>query len=220
MGAVQLFDQLFGKRDSLWFENGAAGARQGKFQAMAISGGRSVTVMGMALAREGLAFVSPVLLGEPELQMTLAVRARRIATRVRVDRTEPMKSPDRIVHRYFCSFMAIAADDWDAVVRYVENKPEPKTVEFAPTIDDDFRSLPMSVQNDIVRYLVRQGRLQPPGQGQAPLIRVETSAPRDLGNGRVARDVLIHSRITKHQETHSFDTRFRVFSTNQVQALD
>jgi hypothetical protein len=217
---VQLFDQLFGKRDSLWFENGANGARAGKFEALAVAGGRSISVMGMAVAREGCAFVSSVQIGDPELQLTMALRARRIVTRVRVDRTEPMKAPDKVVHRYFCSFMAIAADDWDAVVRYVENRPEPKAVDFAPTIDDDFRSLPSSVQNEIVKYLVRKGRLQPPANGQAPLIRVETSAPRDLGNGRVARDVLIHSRIVKHAETMSFDTRFRVFSTNQVQALD
>ena len=217
---MQLFDQLFGKRDTLWFENGAAGSRPGKFAALALSGGKSISVMGMAVAREGLAFVSTVQIAEPELQLTVALRQRKIETRVRVDRSEPMKAPDKVVHRYFCSFMAIAADDWDAVVRYVENKPEPKVIDFAPTVDDDFRSLAISVQNEIVKYLVRQGRLQTPGPGQAPLIRVETSKPRDLGQGRVARDVLIHSRVTKHQETVSFDSRFRVFSTNQVQALD
>ncbi|MDB5070058.1 MAG: hypothetical protein JWM87_1169 [Candidatus Eremiobacteraeota bacterium] len=61
-----------------------------------------------------------------------------------------MQAPERVVHRYFCTFTATAADDWDAVVRYVENKPEPKKADFVPKSDDEFRSLPTAIHGAIV----------------------------------------------------------------------
>lgn len=130
-----------------------------------------------------------------------------------------MQSPERVVHRYFCSFVAIAADDWDAVVRYVENKPEPKKLEVAAKPDDEFRSLPVAIQNAIVEHLVRAKRLAPPTVGTVPLIRLSAGAVRDLGNGRSAQDVLIHSRVVVDQETRSFDTRFRVFSNLRIELI-
>src|SRR3981081_1605988 len=149
-GTMQLFDSLFGRREQRWFENGAAGARHGKFQAHALSDGRKIPVLGTTVSREGVAFVSPRRLVETELQFTFILRERAIPSHVHVDQSEAMQAPERVVHRYFCTFTAIAADDWDAVVRYVENKPEPKATEVVKRTDDEFRSLPARVQGAIV----------------------------------------------------------------------
>ena len=216
---MQLFDSFFGRREQRWFENGAAGARHGKFQAHAVSDGRKIPVLGTTVARAGVAFVSPRALAETELQFTFTIRERTIPSRIHVEQSEAMQAPERVVHRYFCTFTAIAADDWDAVVRYVENKPEPQKIVIPKRSDDEFRSLPVAVQSAIVEQLVRIKRLQPPAPGTVPLIRMVAGSVRELGNGRTAQDVLIHSRMKVADQMHAFDTRFRVLSAQRVELI-
>ena len=217
---MMLFDTLFGRHDRLWFENGALGARQGKFAGQATGDGKRIPVMGTTVSREGLAFVSGIQILAKELLLTFKLRERTIESRVRVERGEPMQAPERVVHRYFCVFTAIAADDWDAVVRYVENKPEPKPADVHKPVDDEFRALPGRVQDGIVGHLVRAKRLAPPAHGAAPLIRLRTGSVREIGPGRTARDVLIHSRIvTRDNGLRAYDTRFRVYSDDRIELL-
>ncbi len=217
---MQLFDSLFGRRDQRWFENGAAGARHGKFQAHALSDGRKIPVLGTTVSREGVAFVSPRQLAETELQFTFILRERTIPSHVHVDQSEAMQAPERVVHRYFCTFTAIAADDWDAVVRYVENKAEPKKSDLAPKTDDEFRSLPAAIQGAIVDQLVRARRLNAPAPGTVPLIRMIAGRVHELGQGRTAQDVLIHSRVKIDDGgTRAYDTRFRVFSSQRIELI-
>ncbi len=217
---MMLFDTLFGRRDRLWFENGATGARPGKFAGIAVGDGKRISVLGTTVSREGLAFVSSIQILASELLFTFKLRERTIESRVRVAHGEAMQAPERIVHRYFCVFTAIAADDWDAVVRYVENKPEPKPAEAHQTVDDEFRALPGRVQDGIVAHLVRTKRLAPPpGPGHAPLIRLRTGSQHDLGGGRTARDVLIHSRVVMPDGLRAYDTRFRVYSDDKIELL-
>jgi hypothetical protein len=216
---MQLFDSFFGRREQRWFENGAAGARNGKFQGHAVSDGRKIPVLGTTVSREGVAFVSPRQLAETELQFVFVLRERTIPSRVHVDQSEAMQAPERVVHRYFCSFTAIAADDWDAVVRYVENKPEPKASAIAPKADDEFRSLPTAIQSAIVELLVRAKRLNQPAPGTVPLIRMIAGQVHEVGQGRTAQDVLIHSRIKIADEMRAYDTRFRVFSSQRIELI-
>jgi hypothetical protein len=216
---MQLFDSFFGRREQRWFENGAAGARHGKFQAHTVSDGRKIPVLGTTVSREGVAFVSPRALAETELQLTFVLRERAIPSRVHVDQSEAMQAPERIVHRYFCTFTAIAADDWDAVVRYVENKPEPQKIVIPKKSDDEFRALPVAIQSAIVDQLVRAKRLDAPAPGTVPLIRMIAGGVRDLDHGRTSQDVLIHSRVKTGDEMRAYDTRFRVLSAQRVELI-
>jgi hypothetical protein len=216
-----IFDQLRGAREPSWFENGATGARQGNFHGHVSSAGRRVAIVGTTLCRQGLAFFSPVRFAETELHVDFAVRSRTVKTRVRVERGEVVQSPQRVVHRYYCSFTGIAADDWDAVVRYVDDIPEPPpSAAAAPVPDEAFREFPSAIQNEIVDQLVRKKRLSAPRPGSAPLIRVRAYLPRDLGDGRSVRDVSVHSRILIDHRTHAYDTRFRVYSNGTVELVD
>ena len=219
--SMGIFDGLLGPRESFWFERGAAGARNGTFHGQADVGGRRVDVLGTSISREGLSFLSPVRIADRDVPLAFALRSRSIKSRVRVERGDTLQAQKRTVHRYFCTFTAIAADDWDAVVRYVDDLPEPPP---APVVagapDDAFRSLPSAVQSEVVERLVRLKRLAEPRPGCAPLIRVEALPPRTLSDGRVIRDVKIHSRITLDQHTRSFDTRFRIHSSGIVELLD
>jgi hypothetical protein len=202
-----IFDQLLGGRESMWFENGAAGARQGNFHGHVSSAGRRIAIVGTKLCRQGLAFFSPVRFAETELHIDFAVRSRIVKTRVRVERGEAVQSPQRV---------------WDAVVRYVDDIPEPPLpfATAAPVLDEAFREFPSAVQNEIVELLVAKKRLTAPRPGTAPLIRVRAYMPRQLGEGRSVRDVSVHSRIVVDHRTQSHDTRFRVFSNGTVELVD
>ncbi len=215
---MQLIDQLFGRREQRWFDNGAAGARRGKFSGLAVCGGRSVPVLGTSVARQGIAFVSPLALAQRELELSFRLRERLIPTRVRVDESDTVPTPKRIVYRYFCSFVAIAADDWDAVVRYVDNRPEPAVRAAVRPSDDEFRALPIAVQSAIARNLVRVGRLEPPAPGTLPLIRM-IAIPPGARSDRTAQDVLIHSKVGRADGMRSFDTRFRVYANGRIELI-
>lgn len=212
---MHLIDQLLGKTEPMWFEN--ASGRDGTFDAVAVCDGRRIAVLGTTLAREGVAFVSTVEVHGREIPLTFTIRRRSIPSRVKIVKAERMQAPKRVVHRYFCSFTAIAADDWDAVVRYVENMAEPRAVPMPPLVDDECRSLTSKVQGLIVDHLVRLKRLAPPAPGVAPLIRLQAGPPQELEDGRTARDVRIHSRVQTDDRFRSYDTRFRVFSDEQVE---
>jgi hypothetical protein len=215
---MHLIDGFFGRKERRWFEKTDVGMRHGKFAAHAVSGASVLRVLGTTVSKEGVVFVSPAEIPEPELQFTFTLRERAIPSRVRVDREEAMQAPERIVHRYYCSFSAIAADDWDAVVRYVDGVPEPKPAERPVVVDDDFRSLPAVVQDQIVRRLVAMRRLVAPPPGTAPLIRLKAGSVRELAPGRRAFDVLVHSRFVG-DETRAYDTRFRVHSDRRIELL-
>jgi hypothetical protein len=216
---MPLLDTIFGRREQRWFDSSAAGARHGKFNGHALTDGRKVPVLGTTVWREGIAFVSPRELSETEIQFVFQLRERTIPSRIHIEQDDPMQAPDRVVHRYICSFKAIAADDWDAVVRYVENKPEPKPAQVVKKSDDEFRSLPAAVQSAIVEQLVRAKRLNAPAPGTVPLIRMIAFGVRDLGQGRTSQDVLIHSRVKTGDDTRSYDTRFRVLSSQRVELI-
>ncbi len=216
---MPILDTLFGRREQRWFDSSAAGARHGKFAGHALTDGRKVPVLGTTVWREGVAFVSPKELSETEIQFVFKLRERTIPSRIHIEQDDAMQAPDRVVHRYICSFTAIAADDWDAVVRYVENKPEPKAVQAVARADDEFRSLPAAVQSAIVEQLVRARRLNAPAPGTVPLIRMVAGGVRDLGGGRTSQDVMIHSRMKIADEMRAFDTRFRVLSAQKVELV-
>ena len=213
-------EHFFGRPDQFWFESGGTGARQGTFQATALSGGRSVPVLGTEVAREGLAFISPSRITESDLRLRFTLRSRPIEAQVLVRIGEPVKPTAKLLHRYCCTFREIAAADWDAVVRYVDDVPEPRNVEAVPEVDEAFSTLSSATQTAIVAKLVALDRLVPPAPGQVPLVRVSGGPVRQLGDGRIARDLSIRSRVNGDRRTASFDTRFRLFSSGAVELLD
>ncbi|MDB5070055.1 MAG: hypothetical protein JWM87_1166 [Candidatus Eremiobacteraeota bacterium] len=154
---------------------------------------RQNPVLGTTVTREGVAFVSPLRLVETELQFTFILRERAIPSHVHVDHSETMQA---------------------------ENKPEPKKADFTPKTDDEFRSLPATIQNAVVDQLVRAGRLNAPAPGTVPLIRMIAGRVHELGQGRTAQDLLIHSRVKMDDGgTRAYDTRFRMFSSQRIQLI-
>lgn len=214
---MNLIDQFLRKPESAWFERTAG--REGTFEAVATSNGTRISVVGTSIARNGIAFVSASAVSGPEIPLTFACRKRTIPSRVRIIKNAVVPGAKRVVHRYDCTFSAISADDWAAVIAYVEDRPDPMEIRAVRASDDDDRSITPRVQIEIIEQLVRLKRLAAPGGGIAPLIRMQPTPARSLGGGRTVREVRVDSRMNLGGEIRSFNTRFRIFSDDRVELL-
>jgi hypothetical protein len=213
---MHLFDQLFRKSEEpMWFET--ENGREGAFNAVALSDGKRIPVVGTKIAREGLAFVSNVELHGTDVPLTFTIRRRTIPSRVRIIKDDHIKAAARTIHRYLCSFTTIAADDGDAVGRYVENTPEPEVIQSA--LDPEARSLPAHIVTKVVEQLVRLKRLNTPNGTSAPLIRLEMGPVFELTEGRRVRDVTVVSRLRAPNAIRTYHTRFRIFPDERLEVL-
>jgi len=213
---MTLIDQLFRRTETLWFDS--ADGRDGTFDAVALSGGKRIPVVGTRIAREGIAFVSQVEVRGSEVPLMFTIRRRTIPSRVRIVKDQPVRAAERIVHRYLCSFTMLADDDRAAVARYVANLPEPAALVDETPIDSGILSA--RVRSQIADHLVRLKRLAPPAPGMAPLIRLEAEPVHNLDDGRTAREVVVHSRLRTSSAVRTFRTKFRVFSDDKVDVLN
>lgn len=212
---MNLFGQFMRQAEPRWFES--ASGRAGRFDAVATTAGKQVQVLGTRVAREGIAFVSGVALAEREIPLTFILRRRAIPSRVRIDKDEAVREATRVVHRYHCSFTQIEDADREAVLRYVDDVPEPVAPK-APLVEGA-GSLTPRAQMSIAEELVRMKRLATPAPGLAPLIRLESHPPRTLEDGDVVRDVVVHSRIRTGDGIRAYVTRFRVHADDRVDLL-
>ncbi|MFN2461161.1 MAG: hypothetical protein ABR591_10800, partial [Candidatus Velthaea sp.] len=110
-----------------------------------------------------------------------------------------------------CTFEGIAADDYDAIVRFIRDMPEPENkaqsemAAAAMSGDDAYRLLPMSVQKHVVETLVKHGRLAAGADARNPLLRMKY-----LGSKNGRHRFAVHSRVTSGDEIHQFDSAFTV----------
>ena len=88
---MDLIGGLFKSSERMWFE-GASG-RSGTFDAVTISEGKRIAVVGTRLSRDGLAFVSEVAVrgGGSDVPVTFTIRRRTIPSRVRIIKYEPAR---------------------------------------------------------------------------------------------------------------------------------
>jgi hypothetical protein len=182
-----------------------------------------VAGQGLELSTSGLAFALPVSV--PDKAMNLAFdlpSRRRIMARVELTNGGVSTSGDKTVFRYGAKFSGIASDDWDAVVRYVNEAPEPtnKAAEAITDMqsrdDDSYRLLPLAIQRKIVGMLVQIKRLAPEAEGKTPLLKLHYLGQTTRPNGMTTVRVSVHSRIRQGDETLSFDTPFAISEDGTV----
>ncbi|MEO6913697.1 MAG: hypothetical protein ABI182_06745, partial [Candidatus Baltobacteraceae bacterium] len=116
----------------------------------------------------------------------------------------------------------IAADHWDAIMRYVNDAPEPadrrkrQNQEMIDKVDDAYRLLPLAIQQKITRMLVAQRKLEEPKPGQTPLLKLFYGGLHKATGGPQMHRFNVHSRITINDEVFAYDTRFLVSNDGEV----
>lgn len=177
---------------------------------------------GQEVSATGALFVLKDKPPTPEFTVTLKLGERTMTVRVQTVRHDQVTQNGTTWHRFATKFAGIAADDWDAVVRFCNDMPEPTNAaadEIKQTKhkeDDAFRLLPLAVQQQIVSMLVQSRRLTQPAPGQAPLLRMTYSGVIRRADQEIHR-CHVHSRIDVEGEIRQYDTTFLINSNGKVE---
>jgi hypothetical protein len=178
---------------------------------------------GQEISATGALFVLKDKPPQPEFTVTLKIAERTMTVRVQVIRHDQVTQEGTTWHRFATKFAGIAADDWDAVVRFCNDVPMETASKAAEELksvskkqDDAFRLLPLAVQQQIVNTLIQANHLAPPGPGQAPLLRMTYSGVQRRGDQEIHR-CHVHSRLEVDGEIRQYDTTFLIDSSGRVQ---
>ncbi|GAC1656593.1 MAG: hypothetical protein NVS9B12_08330 [Vulcanimicrobiaceae bacterium] len=181
--------------------------------------------IGLELSANGLVFILPEEISAPEYTLICRIRERRIPVRVRTIRSDRVDHKGSMWNRYMVEFAGIAADDWDLIIRYVNDVPENRqrrkmgNQEMAEGTDDAYRLLPVKIQNKIIELLAAQKKLVVPKPGTAPLLKLFYAGVSKKPDGAVLHRFNVHSRIKTESDVMAYDTRFLVDESGDVQIL-
>jgi len=148
------------------------------YRASYILDGKQKPGIGLDISAGGVGFLAQEQIPPKEFEMLIQVGDRVMRVRAKVCREEPATYQGKRVFRYGMAFSAIAADDWDLLVRYTTDKPldspnkaveELEKVRMTP--DDTARLLPSALQNRLLAMLVQRGRLEPLDPKKTPLVQ-------------------------------------------------
>jgi hypothetical protein len=166
--------------------------------------GRSpISCSGVEISPTQLVFNTAIPPHEKEFDVEFVIRNRILHAHVKAKRPIPVSTPAGLQHKLVCKFLGIPADDWDRIDRFVHDDAEANYEGsfFDPDKpDDDFRSLPMSVQLQIIEDLVRNGKLAAPKPNVAPLIKMVAKGEKKATRGKILRKFMIRSRLVKPDE--------------------
>jgi hypothetical protein len=181
--------------------------------------GELVSGQGLEISEKGVLFASKEAPTGPEVEVVLEIGGgRRVRARLKLVRQGSIARDGTEWIVVAGVFAAIAADDWDAVVRFCKNVREPanKAVEeltaLAGTDDDAYRLLPLRIQQRIVAALVAAGRLAPGSDAKNPLLRISYAGDARAGIHRFD----VHSRRVTDGEVFSFDSSVTVDDAGHV----
>jgi len=176
-----------------------------------IRGDEILSGVGTEISLNGLFFASKSKPTTTSFNVMMDVAGKRIRARLATVRTESVVRENQEWHLVAATYEGIAADDYDAIVRFVKELPEPENkaqgeiAKAAAEGDNAYRLLPMPVQKKIVDLLVAGGKLAPGSDPRNPLLRMNYLGSRN-GKHRFA----VHSRKTVVDEIRAYDSLFVV----------
>ena len=199
----ELFKRLSGKA-----ERRAADRQRRRYPIAWVRDGHLVAGLGLEISEKGLLFATRDAPLGRLVEVAIDLNGLRVRARIKVARQGTM-ARDGVNWALIAGvFEGIAADDWDAVVRFCKNfnAPTNKTAEELAALhridDDAYRLLPLRVQERIVAALLDAGRLAPNSRAENPLLRMSYAGKTPAGNLRLA----VHSRRHVDEEVHAFDS--------------
>ena len=188
-----------------------------RYQMAWIKDGTPVAGTGLEISEKGLLFASRESPAGPEVDVSLELRGRSVRARLRVVRHGTVAREGVEWAMIAAVFEGIAADDWDAVVRFCKNRAEPASKsadELAARSGDDdaYRLLPLRIQQRLVAVLIEAGRLARGSEAKNPLLRISYGGTTPTGAHRLA----VHSRRLVDDEVLQFDSVVTVDDAGKV----
>lgn len=186
---------------------------------------KNATGVGTEISPNGLVFLMQPAIAAKEFSLIVVLREHRIPVRVKVVRADQVDHQGKHWNRYMVSFQGVSADDWDLIVRYVNDTPEPadrrkmQNQEMADQTDDAYRLLPMAIQNKIIGMLVSSHKLEEPRHGQTPLLKLFYGGLVKQAGKPPGHRFNVHSRIVKDGEVFAYDSRFLVDDAGNVSTM-
>jgi hypothetical protein len=184
-----------------------------------LRGGALVPALGLEISEKGVLFATKETPPRGEsLDVALDVDGRRVRARLTVARQGSMAHEGVEYAVIAGTFQGIAADDWDAIVRFCKGVPDPgnkaadELSALAGTPDDAYRLLPLKVQERIVTLLVAAGRLAPESDAKNPLLRMHYEGKTRTGELRLT----VHSRRHRDDEVLAFDSTLSIDDAGNV----
>jgi hypothetical protein len=213
-----LFNELLKRLGSRKSERRGADRIRRRFPIGWIRNGTLVPGLGLEISEKGLLFAAKE--GPPggTVEVALDLHGRRVRARLKIVRKGAMTRDGVEWAVIACIFEGIAADDWDAIVRFCKNLDDPgnKAAQELSALsgdDDAYRLLPLRVQQRVVASLVKAGRLAPGSDAKNPLLRMSYDGATRAGEHRLA----VHSRRSVDGEMLQFDSVLIVDDAGNVQ---
>jgi hypothetical protein len=203
-----VFNELLKRLGSRKSERRSADRVRRRFPIGWINNGTLVPGFGLEISEKGVLFATKESPPGAHVDVALDLGGRRVRARLKVVRKGAMTRDGVEWAVIACVFEGIAADDWDAIVRFCKNLDDPgnKAAQELSALggsdDDAYRLLPLKVQQRVVAILVQAGRLAPGSDAKNPLLRMSYDGSTRTGEHRLA----VHSRRSVDGELHQFDS--------------
>lgn len=189
------------------------------------SSGKWLPAAGIDLSASGLGVLSPAEFHGSEVDFRITLQERTLVVRARTVWSLPGTFQGKRAWRYGMRIVGIAADDWDAIVRYCsggkvadENVAQKELALVRMQPDDVARLIPEKLQRRLLQMLVERRRLAPIDE-KPPLVQYSYGGVIKRGDALMHR-LSIHSRAENAGtgEMESYDTVF-LFDDAGQQAL-
>jgi hypothetical protein len=170
--------------------------------------------IGLDISGGGLCVLTQEPIGREEFEVRAELDGRSVRMRAKVVWHDNVQHQGKKVWRYGMRFIGIAADDWDAIMRYTtdrpvteENKAQQELSAVRMTPDDTARLLPRELQNRLLQMLVERRRLAPLAERVTPLVQYFYSGVV-RHDDRLMHRLVIQSKVVGRDGEELFETRF------------
>ncbi len=183
--------------------------------------------IGLDVSGGGLCILTQEPVRHDEFEVRVELDDRSVRMRAKIVWHDNVQHQGKKVWRYGMRFVGIAADDWDAIMRYTTDRPVAETNKAQEelsavrmTEDDTARLLPRELQTRLLQMLVERRRLAPLTERVTPLVQYFYSGIV-RHNDRLVHRLVIQSKVVGPERDELFETRF-VFdeSGKNVQILN
>lgn len=189
-------------------------AKRGYKAAFTLDGTTWEPAIGVDLSDEGMSVLTQREIGDKPVAFRATLDTRIVNMRCTPIWHNKINYNGKPTDCYGLKFVGIAADDWDAVVKFVSgaavvetNKAQEELTSVRMKEDDVARMLPKAFQQRLFAELIKRHRLAPLEEQPTPLVQFEYAGVAPW-RGKNMHRLTIHSKVTDGKKEERFSTRF------------